>query len=68
MPEVLGDAALLVNPLAVAELANAMTAVLERPELAASLREKGLRRAASYSWRATAARTREVYAQVMAGR
>jgi glycosyltransferase involved in cell wall biosynthesis len=68
MPEVLGDAALLVNPLAVAELADAMTAVLERPELAASLREKGLRRAASYSWRATAARTREVYAQVLAGR
>ena len=65
MPEVLGDAALLVNPLSIAELAQGMMAVLDRPELAASLREKGLRRAAQYSWRATAAKTREVYAQVL---
>jgi glycosyltransferase involved in cell wall biosynthesis len=68
MPEVLGDAALLVNPLSNAELAQGMMAVLDRPELAASLRAKGLQRAASYSWRATAAGTREVYAQVLAGR
>jgi len=67
MPEVLGDAALLVNPLSVEEMAQGMMAVLEQPELAAGLREKGLRRAASYSWEATAARTREVYAQVLAG-
>jgi glycosyltransferase involved in cell wall biosynthesis len=65
LPEVLGNAALLINPLSVAELAEALTAVLERPELAASLREKGRQRAAGYSWEATAARTREVYAQVL---
>jgi glycosyltransferase involved in cell wall biosynthesis len=68
MPEVLGDAALLVNPLSVEEMAQGMMAVLDQPELAAGLREKGLQRAASYSWEATAARTREVYAQVLAGR
>jgi glycosyltransferase involved in cell wall biosynthesis len=68
LPEVLGDAALLVNPLAVEALAEAMAAVLERPELAASLREKGRQRAARYSWEATAARTREVYTQVLASR
>jgi glycosyltransferase involved in cell wall biosynthesis len=68
LPEVLGDAALLVNPVSVAELAEAMSAVLERPELALSLREKGRRRAASYSWEATAARTRQVYSEVLAGR
>jgi glycosyltransferase involved in cell wall biosynthesis len=66
LPEVLGDAALLVNPLSVEELAQAMASVLNRPELAASLREKGAQRAASYSWSATAAKTREVYAQVLA--
>jgi glycosyltransferase involved in cell wall biosynthesis len=65
MPEVLGDAALLVNPLSVAALAEGMMAVLSRPELAANLREKGLTRAAGYSWKATAAATREVYAQVL---
>jgi glycosyltransferase involved in cell wall biosynthesis len=68
LPEVLGDGALLVNPLSVEELAQAIAAVLQRPELAASLREKGAQRAASYSWSATAAKTREVYAQVLAGR
>jgi glycosyltransferase involved in cell wall biosynthesis len=68
MPEVLGDAALLVDPLSTAALAEAMAAVLGRPELAAGLREKGQRRAAGYTWEATAARTREVYAQVLAGR
>lgn len=67
MPEVLGDAALLVNPLSVEELAQGMMAVLDHPELAAGLREIGLRRAASYTWEATAARTREVYAQVLGG-
>src|ERR1700682_5822957 len=34
MPEVLGDAALLVNPLSVEELAEGMMAALSRPELA----------------------------------
>ena len=65
MPETLGDAALLVDPFSIGELAQAMFAVLDRPELASSLRERGTRRVAGYSWEATAARTREVYAQVL---
>jgi glycosyltransferase involved in cell wall biosynthesis len=65
MPETLGDAALLVDPFSIAELAQAMIAVLNRPELAAGLRERGARRVAGYSWAATAARTREVYTQVL---
>ena len=68
MPEVLGDAALLVDPLSVPELAHAIAAVLERPELSGSLREKGRQRAAGYSWAATAARTHEVYAEVLDAR
>src|SRR4029077_21095805 len=42
MPEVLGGAALLVNPLSVEELAQGMIAVLRRDELARDLRARGV--------------------------
>jgi glycosyltransferase involved in cell wall biosynthesis len=65
LPETLGTAALLVNPLSIGDLAEAIAAVLERPELAARLRAEGSRRAASYSWRATGERTQQAYVQAL---
>jgi glycosyltransferase involved in cell wall biosynthesis len=61
MPEVLGDAALLVSPMDPRELADAMTAVLTSPALAAQLAERGLERSRRFSWEETARQTLAVY-------
>ncbi|HYM95856.1 MAG TPA: glycosyltransferase family 1 protein [Candidatus Sulfotelmatobacter sp.] len=63
MPEILGDGALLVDPLSPAAMAEAIRAVLDRQGLAADLRAHGMRQAASYSWARAAKETRAVYAQ-----
>lgn len=49
-PEIAGDAALLVDPDDVAGLATAMQQISFDDELAEELRQKGFRRAASFSW------------------
>ena len=67
MPEVLGDAALLVDPRSSAAIAQAMEAVLSRTELKQALREKGRRRAERFSWEKAALETRAVYAEACAG-
>jgi glycosyltransferase involved in cell wall biosynthesis len=50
----------------VAELSHAMRAVLEQPDIAASFREKALRRAADFSWERTARATHNVYQEAIA--
>jgi glycosyltransferase involved in cell wall biosynthesis len=64
LPEVAGDAAILVNPYDVEELAHAMHGVLHDEELKQTLTEKGLERAKMFSWEKTARETIEVYRQV----
>ena len=54
MPEVAGDAAILVNPLDVNEIAQAMLNIFQDPELRAGLIEKGLSRATQFSWEQSA--------------
>jgi len=68
LDEVALDAAITVDPRAVDQIANAMRALAESPDLRAELRTKGLARAAELSWRRTAERSREVFAAVAAGR
>ena len=65
IPEVLGDAALLVDPTSVSAMAEAMRDVLRRDELARDLRARGLRQAARYSWARAAQQTREVYSDAI---
>jgi O-antigen biosynthesis alpha-1,3-rhamnosyltransferase len=69
IPEVTGDAAILLDPDDEAAWAGAIEAVL-RPETgtAARLREAGLRRAAQFSWRRAAEATAAVYLQAIGGR
>jgi glycosyltransferase involved in cell wall biosynthesis len=55
MPEVAGDAALLVNPESVSEIAKAMKLLVENPELRQELIEKGRAQRAKFSWDKTAA-------------
>jgi len=49
-PEVLGDAALFIDPLNANEIAEAMQTIAENPSLANDLRARGLQRAAQFSW------------------
>ena len=61
IPEVVEDAAILVNPQHIEGLSEAISQVLEDPALGKSLREKGLRRASNFSWEITARNTLKVY-------
>ena len=61
LPEVVGDAGLLVDPMNVEELSEALLAVLENPAIRQELQAKSLQRAALFSWRQTAQRTMQAY-------
>ncbi len=61
LPEVAGDAALLVDPLNAQEIATAMQRVLQDEDLRRRIVHDGYRRAASFSWEETARMTREAY-------
>lgn len=61
LPEVVGDAALLADPYSVEELAGGLARLLADPALRRELRERGLQRAAEFSWRRTAEETLRVY-------
>jgi glycosyltransferase involved in cell wall biosynthesis len=67
LPEVVGDAALLVDPLDVAELAEAMRIALTDGGVRQRLRERGLARARTFSWDDTARETVRVYREILAG-
>jgi glycosyltransferase involved in cell wall biosynthesis len=64
LPEVVGDAALLIDPNDTAALAQALHTVLAEPALHADLRRRGFDRAAQFSWQRCAAETLAVYRQV----
>ena len=66
LPEVAGDAAILIDPYDVDAIAEAMQQVLLNPSLAASLRVKGLAHAKKFSWERTAQETIAVYERVLA--
>lgn len=62
LPELAGDAAILIHPTDDEALAAAVTRVLSAPDLAASMRAKGLAQAARFTWHACAHETADVYA------
>lgn len=59
-PEVTGNAALLVNPVHVEEIANAMQKIIEDPHLANTLRERGLQRTKQFTWDESARKTQSL--------
>jgi glycosyltransferase involved in cell wall biosynthesis len=65
LPEVAEDAAVLVDPYSVPEIAAAMRQILSDPDLAADLRRCGLQRAAQFTWQRTALATIAVYEKVL---
>jgi glycosyltransferase involved in cell wall biosynthesis len=54
LPEVVGDAGIMVNPYNVEEIAKAIDLVLSNENLRKEMRDKGLKQAKKFSWRKTA--------------
>ena len=67
LPEVAGDAALLIDPESVDELAAAIARVLSDAALARELGGRGLERSRRYSWAETARQTLAVYRGAVSG-
>jgi glycosyltransferase involved in cell wall biosynthesis len=65
LPEVVGDAGLLIDPESPENLAAAVARVLDDSALRASLRQQGLIRSAKFSWARAARQTMAVYQQVL---
>jgi glycosyltransferase involved in cell wall biosynthesis len=64
LPEVVGDAGIMVDPPDVDGLADAMYEVLTKEGLRANMIKKGLERAKTFSWEKCARETLEVYEEV----
>jgi glycosyltransferase involved in cell wall biosynthesis len=64
LPEVAGDAAVLVDPYKPEAIAGGIYQVLTNEELRRDLRQRGLARARQFSWQDSIRRVREIYASV----
>jgi glycosyltransferase involved in cell wall biosynthesis len=62
LPEVTGDAALLVDPTSVEQIAAAIGQIVNDASLRQQLREKGLKRAAQFPWARTVGRVHQILA------
>ncbi len=65
LPEVAGEAGLLVDPTDTKALSQAMQSVFHNAELTRQMQEKGLAQAAKFNWRKTAAQTAQIYSRVV---
>jgi glycosyltransferase involved in cell wall biosynthesis len=65
IPEAVGDAALLIDPANVTQIAAAIQQVLTTPELAASLVSRGRARAAQFTVERQAQATLDLYSRML---
>ncbi|MDI6757792.1 MAG: glycosyltransferase family 1 protein, partial [Endomicrobiia bacterium] len=65
LPEVVGDAGLMVNPYDVDELAGAMHSLLKDENLRQKMIKRGLERSKIFSWDDTAKETLKIYGKVL---
>jgi glycosyltransferase involved in cell wall biosynthesis len=65
LPEIVGDAAVLVDPYDVTSIANGIRRVLTDTALREKLRCRGLERARHYSWERSVRQIRAIYAEVL---
>lgn len=64
LPEVAGDAAILVDPYSEDAIAAAIQRVLSEPGLRAELKRKGLEQAARFSWEKAARETLDIFKKI----
>ena len=65
LPEVVGDAAILVDPYNAESIAEGILSVLRSTHLRGELSRKGLERVKAFSWARSVQRVREVYGEVL---
>jgi glycosyltransferase involved in cell wall biosynthesis len=65
MPEIAGDAALIVDPFDPNALANAINQLWKNRDLAITLAAKGIERAKQFSWEANARLTLSIYESII---
>jgi glycosyltransferase involved in cell wall biosynthesis len=65
LPEVAGDATLLVNPYNFTEIGESLERVLYNPQIRKELSDKGLQKAKQFSWDKAARKTLEVYHDIL---
>ena len=65
LPEVGGDAALLVDPKSVSELSSALGRILLSPDLCAELRANAIRRAEQYRWEVCARKSWKFFERIL---
>ncbi|MCC7007462.1 MAG: glycosyltransferase family 4 protein [Acidobacteria bacterium] len=68
LPEVVGDAALLIDPMDAGALADAMARVLNEPGLRADLIRRGHDRVRTFSWDRSVSRIHQVYEELAGAR
>ena len=66
LPEVVGDAGILVDPLRIDEIAFGIRTLVENSQIRVTLRRKGLLRASKFSWSETARKTAGVLRMALA--
>jgi glycosyltransferase involved in cell wall biosynthesis len=65
LPEVVGDAALTLDPTDVDALREGLRRLLADVELRDDLRQRGIQRAAAFSWERAAAETYQLYRRLL---
>lgn len=65
LPEVVGDAAVLINPYSVEELAHAMAMIANDSQLQKTLQMAGLKRAQQFTWEKTGQQTVNILKQFL---
>ena len=64
LPEVVGDAGILIDPYNAEELADAIEKIYKNPDLHQEMSDKGLKQARKFSWEKCAKETLSVYEEV----
>jgi len=64
IPEVVGDAALLIDPYSIDSIVEGVNKVINDEELRSTLREKGLKRVLEFNWKKTAEITSRTYEEI----
>jgi glycosyltransferase involved in cell wall biosynthesis len=67
LPEVAGDACILVDPESVVSIADGLKRVLSDADLRRDMTQKGLRQAQKFTWEKTARKTLSVYQKLLNG-
>ena len=67
LPEIAGEAAILVDPYDINDIANGLTAAMENGSLREDLIRKGPEQAKKFSWEKTANETYKIYQRIVQG-